>query len=258
MPAPLSHLPYYLRLCSRLCLTATLFTPTRGQTRGVREARVAPTLPLPSPNAFKAERARERGQVTTHGQRNHSRGTSVPILPARPPDHSDILLSVRPLNRCPLAGCQLPSRGHRDPTRNLRSGRAWNRPPFIKVRRGPTGNTRSSITHYCSHMPTLTRIGNKAAPTTACGRGNLYHTMRIPHDRGTCVTERPSMPTATNWPDQCTPVRTRHTPVPGATPRGPPSRGNNRPSFRQASSGERISEAMRGQPGRAAARSPSL
>ena len=34
----------------------------------------------PSPNAFKEERARERGQLTTHGQRNHSRGTSVPIL----------------------------------------------------------------------------------------------------------------------------------------------------------------------------------
>ena len=204
MPAPLSQLPYYLRLCSRLGLTATLLTPTRSPTRGVREARVAPTLPLPSSNAFKAE----RGQVATHGQRNHGRGTSVPILRPRatcgPLDRTDILLSVRPLTRCPLdarplgPGRQLSSRGHRDSTRDLRSGRAWNRTPFIKVRRGPTGNTRSSMTHYCSHMPTLTRIGNKAAPTTACGRGNLCHTTRIPRERGTRVTERPGMPTATN------------------------------------------------------------
>ena len=35
-PAPLSHLPYHLRLCSRLGLTATLLTPTRGPTKGVR------------------------------------------------------------------------------------------------------------------------------------------------------------------------------------------------------------------------------
>ena len=44
------------------------------------------------------------------------------------PDRTDILLSVRSLTRCPLAarplrpGRQLPSRGHRDPTRNLRMG----------------------------------------------------------------------------------------------------------------------------------------
>ena len=233
--SPLSHLPYYLRICSRLGLTATLLTPTRGPTRGVREARVAPTLPLPSPNAFKVERARVRGQVTTHGQRNHGRGTSVPILSPRatcgPPDLTDILLSVRPLTHCPLAarslrlGRQLPSCGHGDFTRNLCSGRAWNR-PFIKVRRGPTGNTCSPMTHYCSHMPTLTRIGNKVAPTTARGRRNFCHTMRIPCEHGTRFTERPSMPTATTEPGQCTSVRARHTPVPGATPRAPPPRGN--------------------------------
>ena len=72
---------------------------------------------------------------------------------------------MRSLTCCPLAtrplrpGRQLNSRGHRDSTRNLRSGREWNRPPFIKVRRGSTGNTRSSVTCYCSHMPTLTRSG---------------------------------------------------------------------------------------------------
>ena len=110
--------------------------------------------------------------MTTHRQRNHGRGTLVPI-------RTDILLSVRPLTRCPLAarplglGRQLPSRGHCNSTRNLRSGRAWNRPPFIKVRHSPTGNTCSPMTHYCSHMPTLTRIGNKAAPTTTRGCGNL-------------------------------------------------------------------------------------
>ena len=55
-----------------------------------------------------------------------------------------ILLSVRSLTSCPLAARplgparQLPSRGHRDPTCNLRSGRARNRPPFIKVCHGPT------------------------------------------------------------------------------------------------------------------------
>ena len=156
---------------------------------------------------------------------------------AGPPDHTDILLSVRSLTCCPLAtrplgpGRQLPSLGHRDPTRNLLSGRAWNRPPFIKVRRGPTGNTRSSMTRYCSHMPTLTRIGNKAVPTTACGRRNLCHTMRILRERGTRVAEQPSGPTATNWPGQCTPVRTWHTPVPWATPRAPPPRGTPNPAF---------------------------
>ena len=206
--------------------------------------------------------------MTTHGQRNHGRGTSVPIKPPRatcgPPDRTDILLSVRSLTHCPLAtrpiglGRQLPSRGHRDPTRNLCSGRAWNRPPFIKVCRGPTVNTRSSMTRYCSHMPTLTHIGNKAAPTTARGRGNLCHTTRIPREHGTRVAEQPSMPTATNWPGQCMQVRTWHTPVPGATPRAPPPRGNTRPSFRRASTGECINGTMLGQPGRAAAPGPSL
>ena len=136
--------------------------------------------------------------MTTHGQRNHGRGTSVPILPSGPPDRTDILLSVRSLIRCPLAarplgpGRQLPSHGHRDPTRNFFSGRSWIRPPFIKVRRGPTGNTCSPMTHYCSHMPTLTCIGNKAAPTTARGLGNLCHTTWIPRGRGTRVTEQHS------------------------------------------------------------------
>ena len=147
--------------------------------------------------------------MTTHGERNHGRGTSVPILPPQdacgPLDHTDILLSVRSLTRCPLVARPLePFRGHRNPTRNLCSGRAWNRPPFIKVCSGPTRNTRSSMTHYPSHMPTLTRSGNKAAPMTSLGRGNLCHTTRIPRDRGTRFTEQPSMPTTTNWPGQCT------------------------------------------------------
>ena len=62
---------------------------------------------------------------------------------------------------------QLPYRGLRDPTRKLRSVRAGNRPLFIKVRRGPTGNFRSPTTRCRSHMPTLTRNGNKAAPMTS-------------------------------------------------------------------------------------------
>ena len=85
--------------------------------------------------------------------------------PAGPPDRSNIFLSMRALTSCPLAARQLPYRGLRDPTRNLCSGRAGNRPPFIKVRRDPTGNFRSPTTRYSSHMPTLTRNGNKAAPT---------------------------------------------------------------------------------------------
>ena len=109
-----------------------------------------------------------------HSRTEKSRQGNLGSHPAAsdPPDRTDIILSVRPLTSCPLAARplvldrQLPSRGHRDSTRNLCSGRAWNRPPFIKVHRGPTGNTRSRMTHYCSHMPTLTRISNKAAPTT--------------------------------------------------------------------------------------------
>ena len=56
--------------------------------------------------------------MTTHGQRNHGRGTSVPILPPRaacgPPDRTDILLSVTPLARsgsvasCPLVVTAMP------------------------------------------------------------------------------------------------------------------------------------------------------
>ena len=57
------------------------------------------------------------------------------------------------------------------------------------------------------------------------------------------------MLTTTNWPGQCTLVRMRHTPVPGATPRPPPPRGNTQPSFRRASTGERIHGTIRGQPG---------
>ena len=57
------------------------------------------------------------------------------LRPAGPHQYSPVRDTA-----CPLGlGRQLPSRSHRDATRNLRSGRAWNRPPFIKVRRGPTG-----------------------------------------------------------------------------------------------------------------------
>ena len=192
--------------------------------------------------------------MNSHGQRNRGRGTSVPILP--PPDRINILLSVRSLISCSLAARQLPYRGHRNPTHNLCSGRAGNRPPFIKVRRGPMGNIRSPTTRYRSHMPTLTRRGNKAAPTTSLGRGNLCHTTRTPRERGIRATEQPSMLTATNWPGQCTPVRTRHALVPEATPRPPPPCGNTQPSFRRASTGGRINGTMRGQPGRVAAPRP--
>ena len=50
-----------------------------------------------------------------------------------PASRTDILLSVTPLAARPLGfGRQLPSRGHRDSTRNLRSGRAWNRPALSR------------------------------------------------------------------------------------------------------------------------------
>ena len=79
-----------------------------------------------------------------HSRTEKSRQGNLGSHPA-PVGCTDILLSVTPLSRCLLAarplglGRQLPSRGHRDSTRNLRSGRAWNRPPFIKVPHGPTG-----------------------------------------------------------------------------------------------------------------------
>ena len=139
-------------LSSRLGLTATILTPTCGPTIGVREARVAPFLPLPSPNAFKAE----RGQVTTHGQRN--------------------LLSVTPLAcsgsvaSCPLAVTAMP----------LAAFTVAGHGTGLLLSRC----ARSPMTHYCSHMLTLTRIGNKAAPMTARSRGNPRHTPRIPRGRG--------------------------------------------------------------------------
>ena len=114
--------------------------------------------------------------MNSHRQKNCGRGILVPILPPRaacgPPDRRNISTSMRALTSCPLAARPLgpthqpPYRGLRNPTRKLRSGRAGNRPPFIKVRRGPTGSFRSPTTHYHSHMPTRTRNGNKAAPTT--------------------------------------------------------------------------------------------
>ena len=114
-----------------------------------------------------------------------------------PAGRSNISMSMRALTSCPLAARQPPYRGLCDPTRKLRSGRAGNRPPFIKVRRGPTGNFRSPTTHYRSHMSKLTRYGNKAAPTTSPGRGNPYHTARTPLVGGICATGQPSMLTAT-------------------------------------------------------------
>ena len=103
----------------------------------------------PSPNTFKAE----RGQVTTHGQRNHSRGTLVPILPPRaaccPLDRTDILLSVRPLTRCPLAARPLPSRSHRDPTYNLRKWQGMEQASFYQ------GAPRSHGEHPFLYDPLL-------------------------------------------------------------------------------------------------------
>ena len=206
--------------------------------------------------------------MNSHRQRNCGRGISVPILPTGaacgPPDRNNIFLSMRALTSCPLAARplgparQLPYRGLSDPTRKLRSGRTGNKPPFIKVRRGPTGNFRSPTTRYRSHMLTLTRIGNKAAPTTSPGRGNLCHTARTPLVCGIRATGQPSMLTATTWSGQCTPVRTQHTLVPGATPWPLPPRGNTQPSFRRASTGGHINGTMCGQPGRGAAPGPSL
>ena len=87
------------------------------------------------------------------------------LRPAGPHRYSPVRDTAHPLAARPLGlGRQLPSRGHRDATRNLRSGRAWNRPTFIKVCRSPNRNARSPMTHYGSHMLTLTRIGNKADP----------------------------------------------------------------------------------------------
>ena len=186
--------------------------------------------------------------MNSHRQKNCGRGISVPILP--PPDRSNIFLLMRALTSCPLAARQLPYRGLRNPTRKLRSGRAGNRPPFIKVRRGHTGNFHSPTTRYCSHMPTLTHNGNKAAPTTSPCRGNLCHTARTPLVCGIRATGQPSMLTTITWPGQCTPVRTQHTPL--------PPRGNTQPSFRRASTGGHINGTMRGQPGRGVAPGPSL
>ena len=201
--------------------------------------------------------------MNSHRQKNRGRGTLVPILP--PPDRINIFLSVRALTSCPLAAhpfgpaCQLPYRCLRDPTRNLRSGRVGNRPPFIKVCRGSTGNICSPTTRYRSCMPTLTRNGNKAAHTTSLGHRNLCHTTWTPLECGIRATGQPSMLTATNWPGQCTPVRTWYTLVPGATtPWPPPPRGNTQPSFRRASTGGHINGTMSEQPGRGAAPGPSL
>ena len=231
---------------TRLGLTATILTPTRGPTIGVREARVAPILPLPSPNAFKAERARERGQVTTHGQRNHGRGTSVPIL--SPPDRTDILLSLTPLAR--LGGS--PAALSRSPRLHLQPSQwqGMEQASFYQGAPRSHGNARSPMTHYCSHMLTFTRIGNKAAPTSARGRGNPRHTPRIP-----LFADRAGVPTATTSPGRCTSARTPHTPVPGAPPRALPLRGTSQPSPNRASTGAHIIGTIRRQPGTVAASS---
>ena len=89
-------------------------------------------------------------------------------------------------------------------------------------------------------------------------QGNLCHTTRTPLVCGISATGQPSMLTATTWPDQCTPVRTQHTLVPGATPWPLPPCGNTQPSFHRASTGGHINGTMSGQPGRGAAPGPSL
>ena len=115
--------------------------------------------PQSSPIPFKALLSPRPNSHIAHPYPRSDKGGE--IGESRP--HSPSSLSKRFLS-CPLAARQLPYRGHCDPTRNFRSGRAGNRPPFIKVRRCPTGNIRSPTTRYRSHMTTLTRSGNKAAP----------------------------------------------------------------------------------------------
>ena len=117
--------------------------------------------------------------------------------PAEPQQYFPVNESAHQLPTGRSSIRQLPYCGLRDPTRKLRSGRAGNRPPFIKVRRGPTGNFRSPTTRYRYHITTLTRNGNKAAPTTSLGRGNLCHTTWTPPMCGIRVTGQPSMLTAT-------------------------------------------------------------
>ena len=147
-----------------------MLTPTCSPTRGVREARVAPTLPLPSPNAFEAE----RGQVTTKGQRNHGRGTSVPIL--------------RPLTRCPLAA--------RSPDALSRSPRFHSQPSQWQGMEQASfyqGAPRSHGEHPFPYDPLLFPYADAYTHQQQGGP----HTTRIPRERRTRVTERPSMPTVT-------------------------------------------------------------
>ena len=162
----------------------------------------------------------ERGQVTAHGQRDHGKGTPVLSLPLRttcgPLDRTKTLLLARPLTHCPLGyGRPLLTCSHRNATRNLCSGRAWNRHHSTKVHSSPTGSTYSPMTSHCSSMPTLTHTGNKAAPMISHDHRNPSHALRTPRDRETLCTGRPNMPTR---PGQCTQGRARHTPAPGASP----------------------------------------
>ena len=162
--------------------------------------------------------------MNSHGQRNRGRRTSVPILPPRatgPHQYSPVneIAHQLPTGRSPNRA--------RSPAALSWSPRSYSQPSQWQ------GGEQASFHQGAlrSHMPTLTRRGNKAAPTTSLGRGNLCHTTRTPRERGIRATEQPSMLTATNWPGQCTPVRTRHTLVPGATPRPLPHVATPNPAF---------------------------
>ena len=139
-------------------------------------------------------------------------------------DRTKTLLPARPLTSCPLParplgyGRPLPTCGHRNATRNLHSGRAWNRHHSTKVHRGPTGSTRSPMTSHCSSMPTLTRTGNKAAHTIFHDHGNP------PMPCGPLAIARPAVQAGPicrlTWPmytgqGSHTPATSWHQPSPG-------------------------------------------
>ena len=217
---------------------------------------------------------------------------SVPILPQ--PDRTDILLSVTPLTRwplarlgsvasCPLAVTAIPLAtfavaGHGTGLLLSRCAAVpWERPfpydpllfPYAdacthRQQGGPHDRLRSReppwIPRGRGNPPPYPADPSRSRERPAIPRGSLAvagtprHTPRIPRGRGTRFVDRPGVPTATTNPGRCMSVRTPHTPVPGA----PPPRGTSQPSPSRGSTGGHIIGTIRGQPCTAVAPGPSL